>query len=88
MKGTIAAAALVAAAKALVARDAPCCFRMNASGGQSGSVGQIPDGQCRLGGGLPPAQFCINSSGSIADSTGRGCILTRKSCFRVLVKIS
>lgn len=74
--GTIAAIAV--GANALVARDATCCFGLTASGGASGTIGQLGDGQNRIGGGLPPAQFCIDSSGGIKDSSGRGCILTRK----------
>lgn len=84
MKAAIAAAAIVTAVNALVARDVPCCFSLNASGGASGAVGQILDGQSRLGGGLSPAHFCIDSSGSITDGTGRGCILTRKSFWCVV----
>ncbi|KKA22861.1 GPI anchored cell wall protein [Rasamsonia emersonii CBS 393.64] len=72
--GTIAAIAV--GANALVARDATCCFGLTASGGASGTIGQLGDGQNRIGGGLPPAQFCIDSSGGIKDSSGRGCILT------------
>jgi hypothetical protein len=82
MKTAAAIAAFVAGANALVARDATCCFGLTASGGASGTIGQLGDGQNRIGGGLPPAQFCIDSSGGIKDSSGRGCILTRKSMLQ------
>ncbi|RFU30873.1 hypothetical protein B7463_g5437, partial [Scytalidium lignicola] len=52
-----------------------CSFQLTASGGQSGTVGQLPDGQNRIGGGYPQATYTIGS-GVITDSTGRGCILT------------
>ncbi|KAH8816453.1 ubiquitin 3 binding protein But2 C-terminal domain-containing protein [Xylogone sp. PMI_703] len=52
-----------------------CSFQLNASGGQSGSVGQLSDGQNRIGGGYPQATYTINN-GAITDSAGRGCILT------------
>ncbi|KAM0714898.1 hypothetical protein Q7P37_009363 [Cladosporium fusiforme] len=52
-----------------------CCFQLKASGEQSGLVGQLGDGQNRIGGGYEPATYCINN-GEITDSNGRGCILT------------
>jgi hypothetical protein len=55
-----------------------CCFGLTASGGQNGTVGQLDDGQARIGGGLAPAKFCITDT-SIEDSEGRGCIITRKT---------
>ncbi|KAL1964604.1 hypothetical protein VTN77DRAFT_6778 [Rasamsonia byssochlamydoides] len=77
MKKTVTTiAALAAGANALVAREATCCFGLTASGGASGTIGQLGDGQNRIGGGLPPAQYCIDSNGGIKDSSGRGCILT------------
>jgi len=75
MKNVVAVAAFAAGAKALVGRSNTCCFGLTASGGVSGTVGQIGDGQIRVLGGLPPSQFCIDSSGAITDSNGRGCIL-------------
>lgn len=79
MKKTVSTiAALAAGANALVAPNATCCFGLTASGGANGTIGQLGDGQNRIGGGLPPVQFCIDSSGGIKDSSGRGCILTRK----------
>lgn len=75
MKSFIAAAGLaVGASAAVVARD-QCCFQLTASGGVSGTVGQLSDGQNRVGGGYPPATYCINNGG-ITDASGRGCILT------------
>ncbi|KIA75464.1 GPI anchored cell wall protein [Aspergillus ustus] len=69
-------AAFAAGANALVPRDNSCCFSLTASGGASGTVGQLDDGQNRIGGNLPPGQYCIDSNGSITDGSGRGCILT------------
>lgn len=78
MRPIFVAAAVIATANALVARDTVvCCFGLSATGGASGPVGQIDDGQTRLGSGLPPGQFCIDSSGAIKDGNGRGCFLTR-----------
>lgn len=55
---------------------ASCCtFTLTASGGQSGTIGQLDDGQNRIGGGLPAANFCFDN-GTITDSAGRGCLLT------------
>jgi hypothetical protein len=76
MKSITAVLGLVAAADALIARTAPCCFHLSASGAVTGTIGQLDDGQNRQGGGLPPAQYCI-SGDSITDANGRGCILTR-----------
>ncbi|KAL2013360.1 hypothetical protein VTN00DRAFT_885 [Thermoascus crustaceus] len=76
MKNVVAVAAFAAGANALVGRSNTCCFGLSASGGVSGTIGQLGDGQNRVRGGLPPAQFCIDSSGAITDSSGRGCILT------------
>lgn len=79
MKNFIAIAALAAGTNALVGRSDSCCFHLTASGGASGEVGQLSDGQNRIGdNSLSPAQFCIDSQGAITDSNGRGCILTRK----------
>jgi hypothetical protein len=56
-------------------RDDGCTFEVTASGGKSGTVGQLGDGQNRIGGGLAPATYHI-SNGGITDANGRGCILT------------
>ncbi|KAJ9300745.1 hypothetical protein DTO271G3_1909 [Paecilomyces variotii] len=76
MKNLAVAAAFAAGANALVPRSNTCCFGLTASGSVSGTIGQLSDGQNRIGGGLPAAQYCIDSSGGITDSNGRGCILT------------
>ncbi|TVY34557.1 hypothetical protein LSUB1_G007246 [Lachnellula subtilissima] len=52
-----------------------CTFSITASGGQSGIVGQLSDGQNRIGGSNPQGTYTI-SNGQITDSLGRGCILT------------
>jgi hypothetical protein len=78
MRTFAAVAALAAGASALAIRDDSCCFTLTASGGTSGTVGQLDDGQNRIGGGLSPATFCITPGGTITDSSGRGCILTRE----------
>ncbi|KAK4506212.1 hypothetical protein PRZ48_004177 [Zasmidium cellare] len=58
MKSFIAAAGLaVGASAAVVARD-QCCFQLTASGGVSGTVGQLSDGQ-------PTTGFSISSSGEV-----------------------
>ncbi|KAJ5752255.1 ubiquitin 3 binding protein But2 C-terminal domain-containing protein [Penicillium odoratum] len=81
MKAFTTLATLIASAHALVGRDQTCCFHLTASGGASGGasgeVGQLSDGQNRIGDkSLSPAEFCISSDGSITDSSSRGCILT------------
>ncbi|KAF3052451.1 hypothetical protein E8E11_009127 [Didymella keratinophila] len=62
-------------ANALVAREASQCIQLKASGGQSGVLGQLGDGQNRVGGGHPTGCYCL-SNGGFTDSNGRGCILT------------
>ncbi|RHZ53819.1 hypothetical protein CDV55_104116 [Aspergillus turcosus] len=76
MKNFATLAALAVGANALVTRDNTCCFHLTASGGASGPIGQLDDGQNRVFGNLPEGQFCINSNGGITDGHGRGCILT------------
>lgn len=70
--------ALGTSAASLVARD-QCCFGLTAAGGKSGVVGQLSDGQNRIGqtAGLATgtANYCINNGG-LTDENGRGCILT------------
>jgi hypothetical protein len=55
------------------------CFHLTASGGKSGVLGQLDDGQNRVGQtcGLATEQatYCL-SNGGLTDSNGRGCILT------------
>ena len=79
MRKFIALAAFSAGSNALVSRTDSCCFHLTSSGGASGQLGQLGDGQNRIGdNSLQPAQYCIDANGSITDSKGRGCILTRK----------
>ncbi|KAJ5887107.1 hypothetical protein N7504_011154 [Penicillium tannophilum] len=79
MKSTIAIAALVAGANALVGRSDSCCFQLTASGGETGTLGQLTDGQVRLGDTtLSAAEFCISNS-IITDSEGRGCVVTSET---------
>ena len=70
-----AAGFALGASAAILPRNDGCCFQLTASGGQSGTLGQLDDGQNRVGGGLGAAQYCINN-GQITDGSGRGCILT------------
>jgi hypothetical protein len=74
MKFTFSSLALVAGASAAIVPRS-CTFSLTASGGQSGTIGQLGDGQNRIGGGLPSASYTINN-GKITDANGRGCILT------------
>ncbi|KAJ5383012.1 hypothetical protein N7517_000923 [Penicillium concentricum] len=77
MKNIITIAAFAAGTNALVGRSDSCCFHLTSSGGTSGQLGQLSDGQNRIGDdSLSPAQYCIDSKGAITDSEGRGCILT------------
>ncbi|KAJ5180837.1 hypothetical protein N7492_004047 [Penicillium capsulatum] len=77
MKAIFTFSIFAAGAQALVARGDSCCFHLDASGGSSGPVGQLSDGQNRIGDdSLSPAEFCITPGGSITDGNGRGCILT------------
>jgi Ubiquitin 3 binding protein But2 C-terminal domain len=73
----VTAAALIAGVKSLVVRDGGCTFHLTASGGASGPVSQLGDGQNRVGtSGLPAATYTISGNGGIYDQNGRGCILT------------
>lgn len=47
MKAFIAATGLVAGASAAVVARDQCCFQLTASGGVSGTLGQLSDGQVR-----------------------------------------
>jgi hypothetical protein len=66
------------ASAVVLPRGDGCCFQVTASGGKSGTVGQLSDGQNRIGGSFAPATYCINNGG-ITDANGRGCILTPPS---------
>lgn len=72
MKSVFGALLSAAIAKALVTREPSCCFGIS---GHNETVGQLSDGQNRIGGGLPPSTYCITSN-IISDGNGRGCILT------------
>ncbi|KAJ5158824.1 GPI anchored cell wall protein [Penicillium coprophilum] len=77
MKNIITIAAFAAGTNALVGRSDSCCFHLTSSGDASGKLGQLSDGQNRIGDdSLSPAQYCIDSKGAITDANGRGCILT------------
>lgn len=88
MKRLVFLAALAASANALALftrAEVPCCFHLNVSGEVTGSLGQLTDGQSRVGdNSLSQSLFCINSTGVITDSTGKGCIITRESTSRSL----
>ncbi|KAH6639795.1 ubiquitin 3 binding protein But2 C-terminal domain-containing protein [Boeremia exigua] len=75
MKYAFASVAFGLGANALVAREASQCVQLKASGGQSGVLGQLDDGQNRVHGGHPTGCYCL-SNGGFTDSNGRGCILT------------
>ncbi|KAJ5295056.1 hypothetical protein N7508_009877 [Penicillium antarcticum] len=79
MKNIIAVAAFAAGTNALVGRSDSCCFHLTATGGISGSLGQLSDGQVRVGDTtLSAAQFCLSDS-IITDSEGRGCVVTSET---------
>lgn len=66
-------------ADAFVSRSDSCCFQLTASGGASGSLGQLNDGQVRVGdSNLSNAEFCL-SNAIITDSEGRGCVITAET---------
>ncbi|KAJ8064805.1 hypothetical protein OCU04_007115 [Sclerotinia nivalis] len=67
----------VGASAASIRRDT-CSFTLTASGGASGIVGQLDDGQLRILGGHPTATFTI-SNGATTDSKGRPCYLTSEA---------
>jgi hypothetical protein len=76
MKNFITIAAFAAGTHALVGRSDSCCFQLTASGGASGSLGQLSDGQVRVGDTtLSASTFCLADS-VITDSDGRGCVVT------------
>ncbi|KAK7611446.1 ubiquitin 3 binding protein But2 C-terminal domain-containing protein [Phyllosticta paracitricarpa] len=78
MKYALAPLAFTLGASAAALKRSQCCFEIDASGGVSGTVGQLSDGQNRIGGGYSPTTFCLNNGG-ITDSNGRGCIVTDAS---------
>ncbi|KAK1908663.1 hypothetical protein P3342_009514 [Pyrenophora teres f. teres] len=77
MRFAFALAVFGIGADALVIRHTSQCFQLESSGGPSGILGQLGDGQNRVGGnGLPTGCYCLDSDGGFTDSNGRGCILT------------
>ena len=70
---------LALAVSAHVPKESNCCFHLTSSGGVSGPVGQLPDGQNRVGGRYPLGNYCIDQAGRITDGNGRGCFLTRQA---------
>jgi hypothetical protein len=71
----ILALAGIAASSPFLCTNSTCCFGLAAVGGQNGTIGQLDDGQSRIGGGMSPSKFCMTGT-SIKDSQGRGCIVT------------
>lgn len=79
MRSFIAVAAFAATTNAFVGRRDNCCFHLTSSGGLSGDLGQLDDGQVRIGdNSLSASSFCIDANGVITDGAGRGCIITGK----------
>jgi hypothetical protein len=86
MRYAFAPVAFGLGANALVARQTSTCYQLQASGGAAGILGQLGDGQNRIGGdGNPTGCYCLSGngdgndgegSGGFTDSNGRGCILT------------
>ncbi|KAF3934115.1 hypothetical protein ABW19_dt0209460 [Dactylella cylindrospora] len=84
MRSTISLALLAFAStvySVVLPRTNPCykCqgFTITVSGGASGPLGQISDGQNRVGPYTPnPAKYTLGCDGGIIDQNGRGCILT------------
>lgn len=83
MRSPIALAlfALVLTVHSAVLPRNPCykCqgFTITVSGGVSGPLGQISDGQNRVGPATRnPAKYSLGCNGGITDQNGRGCILT------------
>jgi hypothetical protein len=61
-----------------------CTFELTAHGHANGSIGQLTDGQCRIGGGYYPTTFDLDRhSGILKDKNGRGCIITRGKASQI-----
>jgi len=75
MHYTLAILALALTASAARIPRTTCTFGLKATGSQSGQIGQLDDGQNRIGGNLPKGTYSI-INGEITDGQGRGCILT------------
>jgi hypothetical protein len=69
MRYAFAQAAFALGTNALVARNSPQCVQLKASGGASGVLGQLSDGQNRVGGNLPTGCYCLGNGG-FTDSKG------------------
>ncbi|KAJ4345371.1 uncharacterized protein N0V89_011501 [Didymosphaeria variabile] len=77
MKYAISPLAFAVGSSALAIRgQSQQCVQLQASGGASGTLGQLSDGQNRVGGGHSAACYCLDGNGGFTDSNGRGCILT------------
>lgn len=73
-----ASLAFALGASAASLRRDTCSYTLTATGGQTGKVGQLDDGQLRILGGHPDATFTINN-GATTDGKGRPCYLTSES---------
>ncbi|KAF2871685.1 hypothetical protein BDV95DRAFT_607103 [Massariosphaeria phaeospora] len=62
----------------ILPRDTSCAFTLTGHGPSSanGTIGQLSDGQNRIGGGRPIGKYTLQDGGVIVDKNGRGCILT------------
>lgn len=68
------------AAASLIKRHHSCSFQVSVFGGCAGHIGQIPDGQCRVGGSFQHSTFNLDKhSGVLTDAHGRGCYLTSEA---------
>lgn len=76
MKYTLTPIAFAVGSSALAIRQSQQCVQLQASGGASGTLGQLSDGQNRIGGDHTAACYCLDNDGGFTDSSGRGCILT------------
>lgn len=72
--------ALLQASATLAGSDhaSGCSFTITSSGGIACPAGELADGQIRLNGSEPTAQFYF-SDGKITDSEGKGCLITGNS---------
>lgn len=71
MKYSFVSVAFGLGANAFVAREASQCVQLKASGGASGVLGQLADGQNRVGGSNPTGCYCLGANGGFTDSNGR-----------------
>lgn len=62
---------------ALATDHAGCSFTLTSSGGIACPAGELADGQIRLNGSEPTADFYF-ADGKITDSQGKGCLITGK----------